>query len=1166
MKFRAFSLQSFSLHIYSVKEKMYFCFGLYSEKIGMKHLGILLCFLFAWNLYAQEQELNTLYQKKTIYPPYNAVEIIIDSLPLNNTYFFIENNKAQKLPSTRYTVDFNKAIIKLDTLLNDTLQIYYLRLPSALTQTYSLYSKNQIIPDQAGKRIFAIPEKKSSDFIPFDGLSTDGSITRGITIGSNQNLVANSNLDLQITGKLSDDVQLRASIQDSNVPLQNGGYSQRIDEFDQIFIEVLGKNWHLRAGDLFLENRKSRFLNFNKKIQGIYASFSQESKRGKTVYETAAAIARGQYAKSEFVGQEGNQGPYKLKGANQELYILIVSGSERVFVNGRQLTRGEANDYVIDYNSGEIRFTSLFPIAAEMRISVEYQYTERNYTRFLSYGAIKHQRNQWEFSGFVYTESDVKSRPLQQNLSKTQIEVLQNAGNDPQKMYAENAYIEEYSPNKVLYRKVVHSNGYYYEYSTNPQDELYMVSFNYVGTQNGNYILKSTAGIAKIFEYVEPINGVLQGDYEPVSQLVAPMQTVLATAQTKYSSEKTNAEAEIAWSNFDQNLFSTIDDQQNKGWASHLQLHHKVIDKQWKVNLFSNVQFVHRNFKPLERLYQIEFDRDWNLEQAVGNQFYATIGAEMKTNPNNEWKYQVEKLNIARSYTGIRQILKGNYKKNNLEFTSQNSWMQAESTLKNTSFFRSASLATLQKNKYKTGVALDVENYQIKDKTTLLFDSKSQKYLQIDAFVRRGDSLQNFVQLGYKYRINDSLQNNELQRVANAHTWYAQSQLLKKEKQDFNIYTHYRVLQHKDQNPNEKTLNTRMVYNTRFFDNNIQWSTIYETSSGAIAQQEFTYIEVEPGLGTHMWNDYNQNGQQELEEFEIAPYPDLAKYVRLFLPNQVFVRIFQQKFTQLLNLHFPQWQNEKGWKKIASKLHSQTAYLLDKSVKRDHDDFALAPWGNNDNLLTISEDLKTSLYFNKSLRRYSTNYSYIENRVRNYMNFGSAETQVKTHQLQLQHLVKKLYNYQFFIKKSAVHSFSEHYGTKNYILDIFSYQPKIAYLFSTNASLDVFYEFQEKKNKENTNEYLKQHRLGLSFMYNTNERYRISGEWSFYQNNFSGQANSAIGYRMLEGLQPGKNMTWRLTFQRNITKYLDANILYQGRSSENAPTIHTGSIQLRAFF
>ena len=195
---------------------------------------------------------------------------------------------------------------------------------------------------------------------PFEGLNTSGSITRGVTIGNNQNSVLNSNLDLQITGKLSEKVSLRASLQDNNIPLQDGGYSQKLDQFDNVFMELFSEKWNIRAGDVFLENHKSQFLNFNKKAQGIAASFDFGEEDNKTNIFASAALVKGQYAKSNFVGQEGNQGPYKLIGQSGELYVLVISGSERVYVNGILLKRGENNDYTIDYNAGEIHVYATF--------------------------------------------------------------------------------------------------------------------------------------------------------------------------------------------------------------------------------------------------------------------------------------------------------------------------------------------------------------------------------------------------------------------------------------------------------------------------------------------------------------------------------------------------------------------------------------------------------------------------------------------------------------------------------------------------------------------------------------------------------------------------------------------------------------------------------------
>ena len=172
----------------------------------------------------------------------------------------------------------------------------------------------------------------------------------------------------------------------------------------------------------------------------------------KTTILGAAALVRGQYARSTFIGQEGNQGPYKLKGNNGELFVLVISGSERVYVNGVLLKRGENNDYIIDYNAGEVIFTSLFQITSEMRIIIEYQFSDRNYSRFLAYSGIQHEQEKFKIGGVVYSENDIKNQPLQQNLSEEQVTVLQNAGDDSSLMNAPSAYLDTYSENKILYR------------------------------------------------------------------------------------------------------------------------------------------------------------------------------------------------------------------------------------------------------------------------------------------------------------------------------------------------------------------------------------------------------------------------------------------------------------------------------------------------------------------------------------------------------------------------------------------------------------------------------------------------------------------------------------------------------------------------------------------
>ncbi|HLN94625.1 MAG TPA: hypothetical protein VK183_03250, partial [Flavobacterium sp.] len=123
--------------------------------------------------------------------------------------------------------------------------------------------------------------------------------------------------------------------------------------------------------------------------------------------------------------------------------------------------------------------------------------------------------------------------------------------------------------------------------------------------------------------------------------------------------------------------------------------------------------------------------------------------------------------------------------------------------------------------------------------------------------------------------MNDSLQDGRLIRVNQSDSYYLKSRLLKTDKSDLSLFTNYRLLHFEKEGVKDvPSLTTRLLYNDRFFADLIQVSTAYETFAGTIAQQEFSYVEVEPGRGVYTWNDYNGNGLQELQEFEVAPFPD----------------------------------------------------------------------------------------------------------------------------------------------------------------------------------------------------------------------------------------------------------------------------------------------------
>lgn len=1134
-----------------------------------RFLLVLLCCVSA--LYGQET--TTPYKNRKITA--DSDTIAIDSVSINRAFFKLQDAAGKDIDTSNYSVDFRTArlVFKNGFRTSDTLTLRYLSYPDYLTKKYSIYDRSRVVANDAGtENRYKVTRDPLNTFKPFEGLTTSGSITRGITVGNNQSAVVNSNLDLQITGKLSDKVSLRASIQDTNIPLQEGGYSQKLDEFDQIFIEMFSDTWNIRAGDLFLENRQSRFLNFSKKVQGLSTAFTFGKEGAKTSIFTAAALVRGQYARSTFTGQEGNQGPYKLRGPNDELYVLVISGSERVFVNGILMERGENNDYIIDYNAGEIIFTSLFPITSEMRINVEYQYSERSYTRFVTYGGVTHEQEDWSIGGYVYSENDVKNQPLQQNLTEEQVATLQQAGDNTNLMTAPSAYVDTYSENKILYRKVTINGVEVFEYSNNPEETLYNVRFSLLGNNLGNYILANAAAVGRIYEYVAPVNGIPQGNYEPIIRITPPSKIQIATVMGKYNpSEKTVVDFEAGISNNDLNLYSPIDDDNNQGLAGKIDAKQRLYTGKFEVDAFANYQFIQKDFRTIERLFNIEFGRDWNLANIVttnSNQSYLVTGSTFRIPQKGQVNYQLEKLDFSGLFTGTRHVVDGQFKFNKLTVLNRGSILDSDSDYATSTFIRNEALAKYHFSKNWVGGSVRLEDNQEKIKSTGQYTALSQRFSEVGAFVGRGDSTKVYVELGYLRRVNDSLVNGVLQKVNTSNSYYLKSRLLQTEKSDLTLFANYRRLTFEDPEfKDEPSLNSRLLYNDRYWNQLVQVTTAYETTSGTIAQQEFTYLEVEPGQGVYTWNDYNGNGIQELQEFEVAPFPDQATYVRVFLPNQVFVRTHQNKFSQSLTLNPLQWQNEKGFRKLLSYFYNQTSYLIDRKIERNTDNFDLNPFSSSEqNLLGLSSSIRNSLFYNRGKQDHSVTYTYISNRAKTLLTVGSQENSNNSHQLQYAHLIQKTWLLNFNGQTIKSDTYSENYGSKNFEIEGYLVGPKVSYIFSRNASWDLFYEYRSKENQIGDLETLYQQRLGTSFNYASEKQFTASGEFSLYKNDFTGNQLSPAAYNMLEGLLPGQNLTWRLLLQKNLTQFLDINVNYQGRKSETSKAIHTGNVQLRAYF
>tara|TARA_R110001583_G_scaffold27778_1_gene98975 strand:+ start:3367 stop:6759 length:3393 start_codon:yes stop_codon:yes gene_type:complete len=1094
--------------------------------------------------------------------------ILIDTISISPFNFKVFTNSNSEIDTSKYNIDFSKSLLifkKGNLSKFSEVKVQYTSYPDFLTKNYFKFDKKLIVPRATNQtQLFSLTtnEQKSSTKL-FEGINAIGNITRGLTMGNNQNGVVNATLDLQIAGKLSDKVTLKASIVDTNLPIQENGNTYKLDEFDRVFIELFSDNWSVNAGDVYLNNSETSYLKFNKKVSGLSVQAKIANENSEINLQTSGAIVTGKYKKIQFNGQEGNQGPYKLSDANSYAYLLILAGTEQIYANGILLKRGENNDYTIDYNNAEITFNTSFPITADIRITAEYQFTDRAYTRFITYNNVDYKSKKIAISGYFYNENDLKNQPLEQDFSNEQKQILAEAGNNSSQMVTPSAFVDTFSEDKILYKKINIGATEVFEYSINETDELFNVTFSYAGENLGNYILKEVIAIGKVFEYV----GENLGNYNPIIKLIAPNKLQIIAFKTTYNpSEKTTITAETAFSNNDVNLFSEIDDAENNGFATKIDWNQIIFQKKWQLKSNFNYDFIDKNFKSIERVQDVEFNRDWNIETIAGSQKLITTALQFSNQKSNRINYEYENLEFIDYFKGNRHRIFGDFTHKNITINFNSSLLNNTSAFEEGTFSRYYIKTKYNLSKSWYGITLNNEKNKRDNIITNEALQISHKFNEYEVFFGVGDSTKVFTQVGVNFRTTDSIQNNKFEEVNTSKTYYLKSSLINTTNAKLTTYINYRTVKNTNFK-NEEALNSKIVYKQQLLNQFLTFNTVYQTLSGNLPQQDYTYIKTEPGQGFYTWIDYNENNIKELNEFEIAQFSDQAEYLRIILPTINYIATHQNKLTQTIAINPQQWNSKKGLKQLFSHFYNQTYILVDSKQKKLDNKFNLNPFDiNNANLLDLNFNFNNSLYFNKGKKRFSTTYNYIKSRNKTTTTIDDLENKLQVHQLQFEHELGNFWLFNFNINSSKNTAKSFNYTNRNYNLYSYSIHPKLSYYYNKNTYFSFFYEQNNKENKLEGFETLTLQKLGVSINYANNSKSLLKTEVNIYNNNFEGSNNSPVAYQMLEGLQPGKNYTWNLLFQKKINSFLNLNLNYLGRKSETSQTVHTGTIQLKALF
>ena len=412
--------------------------------------------------------------------------LLSESPIISSTFILINSCNKDTISIDTYTFNssFNSIILNKKPACDTLEAIFY---------TYNNLIRNNYFSKWGNyKNLKAEPNKpyKIDDFRNetdiFSGISNldkNGSLTRGISVGNTQNAVFTSGLNLQLAGKINDELTLEASVTDNNLPFQPDGYTQQIQDFDRVYLKLFSAKSTAIAGDFDMKNKSNHFLRYNKNAQGLFFQQTDSFNYINTNFSAGLSSARGRFGRNTFVGQEGNQGPYKLTGNENESFIVVLAASERVYIDGELLLRGEQNDYIIDYNLAEITFMPRRVITNQARIIIEFEYANQAYLRTISSLnteiSIKNSILYFE----LYSEKDSKNQALQQDLSLETKTFLSTIGNNTQDAFINGFTIVNEKDNSVLY-KLVDSLGFkYFEESKDSSNALYKVSFSYLGNK-----------------------------------------------------------------------------------------------------------------------------------------------------------------------------------------------------------------------------------------------------------------------------------------------------------------------------------------------------------------------------------------------------------------------------------------------------------------------------------------------------------------------------------------------------------------------------------------------------------------------------------------------------------------------------------------------------------
>jgi len=877
---------------------------------------------------------ETIVKLRTTYV--DSLKLPDGSLYRGTVKIFFDN---LQLDSTRFRIDHQNGIIYLRYLFFDnqphTIEVRYRTLPFQFKSEYA--RRELIVPidslmQDTVAQVTTIAKRAPLDDI-FEGtkLRKSGSIVRGVTVGSNQDLNVNSGFRLQLEGELADGVEVSAALTDENTPIQPEGTTQTIQEFDRVFVEVRSKNATATLGDFNLDLAGTEFANLFRRLQGGKVEGRYDFGVVNSEALLGFALARGRFAINNFNGLDGVQGPYRLTSPEGRAFIVVLAGSERVYVDGVLQTRGQNNDYIIEYGTGEIFFQPRRLITAQSRIVVDFQFTERIFPRNFLASKIK---TDW-FGGKLslqtsyLSESDDENAPIEFNLTEEQRKKIAEAGTNRFLANDTSAFVGTDNagrPRGSYARVDTVVNGQpvqIFRYvGQGVAGAVWSPSFSLVSEGRGSYRRVSFG----IFEFV----GEGRGNYVPFRLLPIPTaQNVLDFGMKAAPFESLTLQAEGAISDNDLNKLSTLDDASRRGTAYKFGFNFApktltLFGKNYgRLELLASQRFTDARFAFIDRTLPVEFEREFNLIDFDGRSLFTAQTSERlrnasmlyAPNPITQLRYTFGDVLRDTLFSSTRQTLDVEARKDSLGRLHYNAaytqsrnaqtneraeWLRQQAQLE-LQFFPTTSLTlipflTIERSAKQTrSISADTlrpDSHEILDLTT---GARLPSFFGQAATVSlgyRADQLFDSRFFGDSRLIPASIARTVMLdwRLLPLEEWVAQ----------LNFTNRLRTFSERFKEKGNLDAETFLLrFQVRYtpFRAALEAEWLYDVQTEKAARTERQFFVVPNGAGNYIWRDRNGNGFKEFDEFVPIAFlgdvgDDTLQYIlRTFPSDELFPTI-----------------------------------------------------------------------------------------------------------------------------------------------------------------------------------------------------------------------------------------------------------------------------------